>query len=126
LFCGLASPQQARRVAATLRARLLAPGGLGTTEAASGEQWDRPNGWAPLQWMAVEGLARCGCQGLADEIRARWMRSVQTVYERDGKLVEKYALRSHEHEAPTGGGGGEYPLQDGFGWTNGVVRCWTA
>jgi alpha,alpha-trehalase len=22
----------------------------------------------------------------------------------------------------TGGGGGEYPLQDGFGWTNGVTR----
>ncbi|MGU0160045.1 trehalase family glycosidase [Escherichia coli] len=21
----------------------------------------------------------------------------------------------------TGGGGGEYPLQDGFGWTNGVT-----
>ena len=24
--------------------------------------------------------------------------------------------------APREGGGGEYPLQDGFGWTNGVVR----
>jgi len=35
-----------------------APGarGLGTTEAASGQQWDRPNGGAPLQWMAVRGL----------------------------------------------------------------------
>src|SRR3546814_7221544 len=28
---------------------LLADGGLATTEAGHGEQWDRPNGWAPLQ-----------------------------------------------------------------------------
>ena len=126
LFCGVASARQAQAVAATLRSRLLAPGGLATTEHASGEQWDRPNGWAPLQWMAAEGLARYGCHGLAQEIRARWMHTVGTVDQRDGKLVEKYALRPQPEAAPTGGGGGEYPLQDGFGWTNGVVRCWAA
>jgi alpha,alpha-trehalase len=124
LFCGVASRQQARAVDRTLRERLLAPGGLGTTEHESGEQWDRPNGWAPLQWMAVEGLERHGCQDTADEIRRRWLRTVDAVYQREGKLVEKYALRPGPHDAPRGGGGGEYPLQDGFGWTNGVVRRW--
>ena len=99
-----------------------AEGGLATTEHESGEQWDRPNGWAPLQWMAVEGLRRYGCEQAAQEIRSRWLRTVQSVYAREHKLVEKYALRSGR--VPTGGGGGEYPLQDGFGWTNGVVRRW--
>ena len=33
-----------------------------------------------------------------------------------GKLLEKYDV---EERAP--GGGGEYPTQDGFGWTNGVT-----
>ncbi|WP_258873641.1 trehalase family glycosidase, partial [Klebsiella pneumoniae] len=38
-------------------------------------------------------------------------------YDSKQKLVEKYDVSS----TGTGGGGGEYPLQDGFGWTNGVT-----
>lgn len=38
-------------------------------------------------------------------------------YDRDKKLVEKYDVST----TGTGGGGGEYPLQDGFGWSNGVT-----
>jgi alpha,alpha-trehalase len=124
LFCGVATQAQAGAVARAVRARLLAPGGVGTTEWASGEQWDRPNGWAPLQWMAVEGFARYGLQQLSREIRHRWLTSVRAVYAREGKLVEKYALRPTEAEEATGGAGGEYPLQDGFGWTNGVTAAW--
>ena len=122
LFCGVASGAQAEAVARNVCARLLAPGGLGTTELASNEQWDRPNGWAPLQWMAAEGFARYGLHAPAQDIRARWLATVQALYDREHRLVEKYALRSDA--APRGGGGGEYPLQDGFGWTNGVVRRW--
>jgi alpha,alpha-trehalase len=33
-------------------------------------------------------------------------------------MLEKYDV---EKRRP--GGGGEYPLQDGFGWTNGVTRA---
>lgn len=124
LFCGVASGEQARAVERTVRERLLAPGGLATTEHESGEQWDRPNGWAPLQWMAVEGLERYGRHDTAREIRQRWVHTVQAVYERENRLVEKYALRPSPHATPSGGGGGEYPLQDGFGWTNGVLRRW--
>jgi alpha,alpha-trehalase len=72
--------------------------------------------------MAVEGLQRYGETALALEIRSRWMRTVQAVYDREHRLVEKYALRPVE--SASGGGGGEYPLQDGFGWTNGVARRW--
>jgi alpha,alpha-trehalase len=97
---------------------------MATTEFTSGEQWDRPNGWAPLQWMAVEGLGRYGLAALAQDIRARWLATVQSLYDREHKLVEKYALRSDPAAPARGGGGGEYPLQDGFGWTNGVARRW--
>ncbi|WP_326538567.1 alpha,alpha-trehalase TreF [Pseudorhodoferax sp.] len=123
LFTRSASPEQARRVADTLARRLLVPGGLATTEQDSEEQWDRPNGWAPLQWMAADGLAAYGCDALAGEIRARWLRTVRAVYQREHRLVEKYALGAHPDGA-AGGSGGEYPLQDGFGWTNGVTRQW--
>ena len=51
---------------------------------------------------------------------------IHDCYDREGKLVEKYALRKTEDAGCTGGDGGEYPLQDGFGWTNGVVRRWLA
>lgn len=124
LFTGTATPAQADALAGALRTQLLAPGGLSTTVLASGEQWDQPNGWAPLQWMAVRGLHDYGHAALAEEIRTRWLKTVQEVYQREGKLVEKYALRVAANAVSTGGGGGEYPLQDGFGWTNGVVARW--
>src|SRR3546814_12689940 len=58
---------------------------------------------------------------LAAQIASRWLHTVSAVYERESKLVEKYVLR-HVDGGARGGGGGEYPLQDGFGWTNGVTR----
>jgi alpha,alpha-trehalase len=121
LYVGLATGQQAHRTARAIESRLLAAGGIKTTEQESGQQWDRPNGWAPLQWMATRGLIRYGERALGLDIAHRWLATVAAVYERECKLVEKYALH-HDIDATEGGGGGEYPLQDGFGWTNGVVR----
>ncbi|RXZ33843.1 alpha,alpha-trehalase TreF [Oxalobacteraceae bacterium CAVE-383] len=124
LFVQLASPAQAERVAATLGARLLKEGGVATTETESGQQWDEPNGWASMQWLAIRGLEHYGKHELAAEIAHRWLTLVANLYTRESKLVEKYALYKSP-EAPgvaLGGRGGEYPLQDGFGWTNGVTR----
>jgi len=123
LFAGLAEPAHAEVMASTVSKRLLAPGGLQTTECTSGQQWDRPNGWAALQWMAIDGFAKYGQTAMAQSIAHRWLATVAAVYEREGKLVEKYALRGAEYASSAGGGGGEYPLQDGFGWTNGVTRA---
>ena len=118
LFVKSASQAQARRVSATLREHLLTEGGIATTiESGSDEQWDKPNGWAPLQWMAIKGLSNYGEGELANEITHRWLAIVSEMYERDSKLLEKYVLRHHADHAS----GGEYPLQDGFGWTNGIV-----
>jgi alpha,alpha-trehalase len=84
----------------------------------TGQQWDAPNGWAPVQWIAVDGLRRYHQDRLAETIACRWMRTVNAVYDDSGKLVEKYdVIRTNRK-----GGGGEYPTQDGFGWTNGVMR----
>ncbi|HEY1611780.1 MAG TPA: alpha,alpha-trehalase TreF [Paraburkholderia sp.] len=120
LFVGLASREQAHRTARALETRLLAAGGLRTTERPSPQQWDRSNGWSPLQWMATRGLLRYGEHALGIDIAHRWLSTVSTLYERECKLVEKYSLSAQP--GASGGSGGEYPLQDGFGWTNGVAR----
>ena len=118
LFFGLATQAQADRVARVVRSRLLKPGGLVTTTIRSGQQWDAPNGWAPLQWIAIEGLSAYGKRALAQTIARRWIGRVVTAYRDTGKLMEKYNVVNPSLQA----GGGEYPGQDGFGWTNGVAR----
>jgi alpha,alpha-trehalase len=117
LFTGLASGPRAAQSAMTVRNHLLAPGGLLTTALDSGQQWDAPNAWAPLQWIAVDGLRRYGQDDLAASVGTRFLGHVQQLFDVEHRLLEKYDARSG-----AGGGGGEYPLQDGFGWTNGVTR----
>ncbi|HET7536000.1 MAG TPA: alpha,alpha-trehalase TreF [Candidatus Didemnitutus sp.] len=117
LFIRIASPAQAETVAHVLREDFLRPGGLVTTLTESGEQWDAPNGWAPLHWMAVAGLRAYGHHALAREIATRWIALNSTVFARTGRLMEKYNVVDLSLPA----GGGEYPTQDGFGWTNGVL-----
>lgn len=118
LFVGAADEKKAHVVAQKTWDALLAPGGLRTTTARTGQQWDTPNGWAPLQWVAVSGLRRYGEDGLAAEIAKRWLATVEREYQASGKMLEKYDV-----EEVKAGGGGEYPTQDGFGWTNGVARA---
>lgn len=117
LFVGIASPARAKRSADTVQAQLLRPGGLATTRLHTGQQWDEPNGWAPLQWIAVDGLRRYGQDALAQRIGSRFLARVQALFAQQHKLVEKYGVDAKAQ----GGGGGEYALQDGFGWTNGVT-----
>ena len=116
LYFKMVSDYQARAVAQVVEKRLLAPGGLLTTEHATGQQWDAPNGWAPLQWIAVRGLLNYGQNDLALLIAERWVALNERVFRRTGKMMEKYNVVDLDLEA----GGGEYPGQAGFGWTNGV------
>ncbi|RCX01482.1 MULTISPECIES: alpha,alpha-trehalase [Kosakonia] len=117
LFVNAAAKDRADKVASAAKERLLKPGGIATTTVKSGQQWDAPNGWAPLQWVATAGLQNYDQQKLAMEVSWRFLTNVQHTYDREKKLVEKYDVST----TGTGGGGGEYPLQDGFGWTNGVT-----
>lgn len=118
LYVGIASDERAQATARAVESTLLAPGGIPATTVDTGQQWDAPNGWAPLHWVAVEGLRRYGQTALAEQIGTRFLTDVTTLFAREGKLVEKYAVSGTDFG---GGGGGEYPLQDGFGWTNGVT-----
>jgi alpha,alpha-trehalase len=117
LYVNAAAKDRADKVASATASRLLKPGGIATTTVNSGQQWDAPNGWAPLQWVATEGLQNYGHKKVAMDVTWRFLTNVQHTYDREKKLVEKYDVSS----TGTGGGGGEYPLQDGFGWTNGVT-----
>ena len=117
LAFGLASTAQAVRVGTTLKTNFLKPGGLVTSLTQTQQQWDAPNGWAPLQYLAIEGLTRYQQRPLADTIARRWMGLNRRVFAQTGQLLEKYDVVRLNRPA----GGGEYPLQDGFGWTNGVL-----
>jgi len=116
LFFQIASAEQAAGVAKMVKEKFLSPGGLISTLETTDQQWDAPNGWAPLQWIAVQGLAKYGFKDLAIEITKRWLDINKRVYEETGKMMEKYNVVTTDLKA----GGGEYPAQDGFGWTNGV------
>ncbi|MDR7271090.1 alpha,alpha-trehalase [Pelomonas saccharophila] len=118
LYLGIATQAQADAMAAQVQRHLLGTNGLLTTALTTGQQWDAPNGWAPLQWMAAQGLLRYGHTALARDIAARWCASVHRVYLATGRLLEKYDVAEDKP-----GGGGEYETQDGFGWTNGVFAA---
>ncbi|SFQ71414.1 alpha,alpha-trehalase TreF [Hymenobacter arizonensis] len=117
LAFGLATPAQAKRLATNLQYNFMKPGGLVTTLSKTGQQWDSPNGWAPLQYLAIDGLRRYEQRPLADTLARRWVGLNRRVFAQTGKLLEKYDVVNPNRAA----GGGEYPLQDGFGWTNGVL-----
>jgi alpha,alpha-trehalase len=119
LYFGIASDEQAKFVAEKLEKDFLKNGGLVTTLYYTKQQWDAPNGWAPLQWIAVKGLENYGLNIFADSIKLLWLRLNEKVFYRTGKLFEKYNVETEDLRAA----GGEYPLQDGFGWTNGVYSA---
>ncbi|MFM9840555.1 MAG: alpha,alpha-trehalase TreF [Cyclobacteriaceae bacterium] len=116
LFFEIASPDQALAVERELKEKFLKTGGMSTTLENSGQQWDAPNGWAPLQWITYRGLLNYGFDELANQLKSNWLSANKKVYAKTGKMTEKYDVWNENGEAS----GGEYPNQDGFGWTNGV------
>ena len=116
LFFSVATQEQSKKVAAGIQEKFLNDGGVITTPLQTGQQWDAPNGWAPLQWMTYKGLKNYGHITLANELKNNWINTNEKVYAETGKMMEKYNVM----DTTTKAGGGEYPNQDGFGWTNGV------
>ena len=117
LFSQIASKQQAKHIALKLENSFLMEGGLVTTLSDTAQQWDAPNGWAPLQWFAVVGLMNYGFDQLSLKIMNRWMATVEQQFITDNNMMEKYNVQHSQHVAK----GGEYEVQHGFGWTNGVA-----
>lgn len=119
LYTKVATQAQAKAVADRIEKDFLQDGGVVTTLTETEQQWDWPNGWAPMQWVTIQGLREYGFHALADKVRANWIDSCTYIYEKKAKMVEKYNVVT-PHKLS---GGGEYVLQDGFGWTNGVLAA---
>ncbi len=117
LFFNIAENEQAEKIKPIIERSLLKDGGVVSSNCSTGQQWDAPNGWAPLQWMTILGLENYGYSELASTIAHRWTKLNIDVFKRTGKLMEKYNVVNTNLKA----GGGEYDGQDGFGWTNGVL-----
>jgi len=116
LFLNLSNQEQAKAVSETINEKFLKKGGLITTTKDSGQQWDAPNAWAPYQWLGFLAMKNYGFDDLAENIKNNWCSNVDRIYNNTGKLMEKY----NAIDTTSIAGGGEYPNQDGFGWTNGV------
>ena len=91
--------------------------GFVTTLNSTNQQWDSPNGWAPLQWFGVKGLLNYNKQSLAIDAAQRWISIVESNFQIFSKIFEKYDVVKTSTLAE----GGEYPNQEGFGWTNGIT-----
>jgi alpha,alpha-trehalase len=109
---------------------LLCVGGVAATLVSdSGQQWDYPNAWPPVQLLLYEAFSSIAAQfatnqelvsrarSLCARIGASFLRSVYLGWRQTGNLFEKY----HAADMGISGHGGEYAPQMGFGWTIGVA-----
>lgn len=85
-------------------------------ESVNGFQWDYPNIWPPVQYIAYEACVNCGLRNEADEIKNRYIKLIETCFENTGKLWEKYNgitgdVANEDYDAPSM-----------MGWTSGVYR----
>lgn len=71
---------------------MLNLGGIPTTLEHSGEQWDYPNAWPPLQYFVVMSLDKTNdpwAQRLAYEVSLRWVRSNYKAFNVSSSMFEK-------------------------------------
>ncbi len=117
LWAGIATPEQAARVVRNL-SLFERNGGLQTSTTASGEQWDAPFGWAPLEILATEGLRRYGYTADANRISTKFLSVVVDQYRRSGRIVEKYDVVRRSAQLDGEIRFGYRSNEVGFGWTN--------
>ena len=117
LWAGVASPEEAARMVERWLPRFEQPGGLvSTLVERAGRQWAWPNGWAPLQWLAVQGLLRYGYEAEAARVMRKWCDNCATVFAATGGMWEKYNVV----EVGVRPESGLYGTVPGFGWSNAV------
>jgi alpha,alpha-trehalase len=123
LWVGAATPEEARRVAAVALPLLLRPGGLMTSTNVSGQQWDAPFGWAPLQLVTVEGLRRYGLDADGERVALPFLGTVLAEFVANGAVFEKYDVERRASAVAPALRFGYLSNEIGFGWTNGVFRA---
>jgi alpha,alpha-trehalase len=119
LWAGLASLEQAEKVVKNLPL-FEAPGGLLSSTHVSGNQWDAPFGWAPLNLIAVSGLLRYGYREEGNRIAQKFISMLVQEFEKNGTLVEKYDVCTCSSNVSDEILYGYSSNEVGFGWTNGV------
>jgi alpha,alpha-trehalase len=117
LWAGFATPQQAARVVKNL-SKFEREGGLQTSMNASGDQWDSPFGWAPLEMIATEGLRRYGYKEEANRVASKWLTLIEGQYRAHGIIVEKYDVVHNASYVSNEIKFGYRSNEIGFGWTN--------
>ncbi|KAM3615402.1 uncharacterized protein V6R79_001665 [Siganus canaliculatus] len=96
------------------------PNGVPTSLRETGQQWDYPNAWPPLQHMLIEGLSKLPSKEatqIASDLAQHWIKTNWFTYTNYEAMFEKYDVNGDGKP----GGGGEYEVQLGFGWTNGAA-----
>jgi alpha,alpha-trehalase len=122
LWAGFASKEQAAAVVRNLPL-FEKPGGLQTSTNTSGNQWDAPFGWAPLEMIAVQGLRRYGYRAEADRISKAFLSLVVEQYRQRGTIVEKYDVVRRSSNVSGDIRFGYRTNEAGFGWTNGAFTA---
>ena len=117
LWAGVATREEAKQVVDKLNL-FERPGGLSMSNFNSGLQWDEPFGWAPTNWVAVEGLQEMGFRDEARRIARNFDATIDAGFARDRTIREKFNVVSGNSnvEVQTG----YKSNQIGFGWSNAV------
>ncbi len=93
LWSGLATKEQAAAVDSHL-ALLDRPGGLATSTTSTGLQWDLPFGWAPLNWLAVDGMKKYGYVDDARKVAGEFSNTILKSFKKEGTIHEKYNVET--------------------------------
>lgn len=115
LYARACTPAQAARVVEAAHV-LESKGGIGaSTLRESPHQWDGPNGWAPVQMIAVEGLMNYGYIEEARRIADKWISTLSAVHSDHHQFFERVDVDTQTLPSE---GYDKYPVQEGFLWTN--------
>lgn len=119
LFARAVDKREARGVLAALE-RLEYPYGIAACEDkpyAYRYQWSYPNGWAPVQYLAVRGLAGYGYMEEARRIAHKYVGIVVRNFRQTGNLWEKYNVAEGNVNVSD-----EYDMPTMIGWTAGIFE----
>lgn len=120
LYFGMASEDEARSMVGALPC-LETDFGIVTCEkmdhVKGNFQWGYPNGWPPMQIIAVGGLLRYGYTVEAKRIAEKFVRLIEASFDATGHLWEKYDVVNGNADALA-----EYETPAMLGWTYGSYR----
>lgn len=73
------------------------PGGVPNTFEPTGEQWDFPNVWPPMQYLLIQGLDNLGTEAaknVSQKWAHRWVKSNFKAYSETRAMFEKVSKRN--------------------------------